>query len=88
VLDALGVPASTDREVQDALAAHRFSWRPLAPTVTARTGRGARVEGLVPQGRRPEATVPTEASRDRQCRVELHEDQAISTLAGAGPWTI
>ncbi|HEY7720933.1 MAG TPA: 4-alpha-glucanotransferase [Pedococcus sp.] len=76
VLEALGVPASTDGEVRLSLATHRAQWRPLPAAVTARAGRGERVAAWVPEGRTASALVTTAAGRERQLRVEPRPDLA------------
>jgi 4-alpha-glucanotransferase len=78
VLEALGVPASTDGEVRLSLATHRAQWRPLPAAVTARAGRGERVAAWVPEGRTASALVTTAAGRERPVRVEPRPDLARS----------
>ena len=78
VLEALGVPASTDGEVRLSLARQRAQWRPLPAVVTARAGRAERVAAWVPEGRTASALVTTAAGRERQLRVEPRPDLARS----------
>ncbi|HET6694136.1 MAG TPA: hypothetical protein VFG97_07505, partial [Pedococcus sp.] len=59
VLEALGVPASTDGEVRLSLETHGVQWRPLPSVVAVRAGRGRRVPGWVPEGFEPTALVTT-----------------------------
>lgn len=71
VLEALGVPASTDGEVRLSLETHHAQWRPLPSVVAARAGRSQRVPGWVPEGFEPSAFVTTAGGRERAARVEV-----------------
>ncbi len=76
LLEALGVPASTDGEVRQSLQAHRSQWRPLPAVVTARAGRGERVRGCVPEGREASAVVVTAEGHTRSVPVEVRPELA------------
>jgi len=76
LLEALGVPASTDGEVRLSLQTHRSQWRPLPAVVTARAGRGERVRGCVPEGREASAVVVTAEGHTRSVPVEVRPELA------------
>lgn len=81
LLEALGVPASTDGEVRQSLQAHRSQWRPLPAVVTARAGRGERVRGCVPEGREASAAVVTAEGHTRSVPVEVRPE-LVRTVGG------
>jgi len=83
LLEALGVPASTDGEVRLSLQTHRSQWRPLPAVVTARAGRGERVRGCVPEGREASAVVVTAEGHTRSVPVEVRPELARTVGATA-----
>ena len=76
LLQALGVPASTDGEVCQSLQTHRSQWRPLPAVVTARVGRGERVRGCVPEGMETSGAVVTAEGHVRSVPVEVRPELA------------
>ena len=74
LLEALGVPASTDGEVCQSLQTHRSQWRPLPAVVTARVGRGERVRGCVPEGMETSGAVVTAEGHVRSVPVEVRPE--------------
>lgn len=76
LLEALGVPASTDGEVCQSLQTHRSQWRPLPAVVTARVGRGERVRGCVPEGMETSGAVVTAEGHVRSVPVEVRPELA------------
>jgi 4-alpha-glucanotransferase len=76
LLEALGVPASTDGEVRQSVQTQRSQWRPLPAVVTARAGRGERVRGCVPEGREASAVVVTAEGHERCVPVEVRPELA------------